>query len=247
MKFGIKTILLIAFFTGLGQGVFAQTSTQAWLEYIPTFSLPKSFSLEARAAYRTNFVDPRWHTYELRIMPKYKLNKYISFLFGVDMIRTHQYEQLATFEIREALGASFHFTPLKRIQTGVTIKGEQRNVQSLETKNWNSTTRLRILGSIKSPLNKKRMSEEHVLYAAAEIEAFLGNDDDIKERYANKFRVYAILGYKVCHNSKLEIMYIWQESKNTIYGDVTRGQNVLRLRFLQSFGGKKKENPSKLI
>ncbi len=218
----------------------AQKHYQTWLEYIPTFSLPKSFSLELRGAYRTEFEDPRWHTYELRTQPEYKLNKYIKFLFALDLIRTHQNDHLTTFEVREALGVSFHFTPGKRIQTGMTIKGEQRNVQNLETEEWESSTRLRILGNIKSPLNKKSMTEEHVLYGMAELEFFIGPDEEITERYANKLRVYAGMGYKVIHNLKLELLYMWQESRNTIHGDVSSGQNIFRFRVLHSFGAKKK-------
>ena len=221
------------------QDLNAQKNYQTWFEYVPTFSLPKSFSLEFRAAYRTEFEEPRWHTYEFRAEPKFKLNKYIGFLAAIDVIRTHQYDQLTTFEVREALGASFHFTPLKRIQTGITLRGEQRNVQNLETSDWNSSTRFRILANVKSPLNKKSMSAPNVLYAMAEIEFFISPDDDIKERYANKFRAYAAMGYKVRHNLKLEVLYMWQESKNTIHGDVSSPQNIFRFRVLHSFGTKK--------
>ncbi|PLW97336.1 MAG: hypothetical protein C0591_06795 [Marinilabiliales bacterium] len=218
----------------------AQTSFQGWLEYVPKISLPKSFSLEFRAAYRTNFEDPRWHTYEIRLQPEYKLNSYVTFMVAVDFIRTHQNDHLTTFEIREALVAALHITPRKRIQTGITVRGEQRNVQDLETKVWTSSTRLRLLGSVKSPLNKKSMSAEHVLYTYAELEFFITPDAEIQERYANKFRVYAAMGYKVKHNLKLELMYMWQESKNTIHGDLSTGQNIFRFRVLQSFGTKKK-------
>ena len=227
------------------QELNAQKHFQAWVEYVPTISLPKSFSIQFRAAYRTNFEDPRWRTFELRIQPEYKLNSYVAFMVAVDFIRTHQNEQLTTFEIREALVAAFHFTPHKRIQTGITLRGEQRNVQDLETNAWTSSTRLRLLGSVKSPLNKKSMSAEHVLYALFELEAFITPDDEIKERYANKLRVYAGTGYKVNHNFKLELIYMWQESKNTIHGDVSSAQNIFRFRVVQSFGKKKKAKPDK--
>lgn len=222
------------------QNLNAQTSFQGWLEYVPKISLPKSFSLEFRAAYRTNYEDPRWRAFELRIQPEYKLNSYVNFMLAVDFIRTHQSEHLTTFEIREALVAAFHFTPHKRIQTGITLRGEQRNVQDLETNDWTSSTRLRILGSVKSPLNKKSISEPNVLYAQVELEAFITPDDEIQERYANKLRVYAGMGYKIKHNLKLELVYMWQESKNTIHGDISSSQNIFRFRVLQSFGTKKK-------
>ena len=240
----IAVLIFCLFF--VVQNLYSQKKHyQAWIEYVPTISLPKSFSLQFRAAYRTNFEDPRWHTYELRIQPEYKLNSYVTFMVAVDFIDTHQNDHLTTFEIREALVAALHFTPKKRIQTGITIRGEQRNVQDLETSDWTSSTRLRLLANVKAPLNKKTMSAEHVLYTYAEMEFFITPDDEIQERYANKLRVYAAMGYKVLHNLKLELMYMWQEYKNTIHGDVSSAQNIFRFRVLQSFGTKKKNKTDK--
>jgi hypothetical protein len=246
MRNSIRWIALFLFGSFfLVQQLNAQKHFQAWIEYVPIISLPKSFSLELRAAYRTNFEYPRWRTFEFRTEPRFKLNRHVTFMLAIDLIRTHQNEQLTTFEVREALVVALHFTPQKRIQTGITLRGEQRNVQDLETNDWNSSTRLRILGIVKSPLNKKTMSAPNVLYASVDMEVFITPDDEIKERYANNLRLYAIMGYKFKSKLKLEVMYVWQESKNTIYGDVSSAQNIFRFRLLQSIGKRNKEKSGK--
>ena len=48
------------------------------------------------------------------------------------------------------------------------------------------------------------------------MESFFQNDEEVKERYANRFWFSVGNGHKLNHNLKFEIIYHIQQSGNTI-------------------------------
>lgn len=198
----------------------AQTSYQGWLEYKPSYALPRNYKLGMRASFRTNFEQPRWRTFEIRFMPEKKLGKHFDILASIQFLETLQFEEFSTSEIRLALGGRFHLLPGRRVESGVMARVEFRNVYEKETQEWTYTTRprLRIFGSV--PLNKKRISEDHALYVTSFVEFFYQNEDDVQERFSNRFWLRLGLGYKLNHNISFELLYSRQDSRNTFTTDI---------------------------
>jgi len=194
----------------------AQGSYQTWIEYHPTYSFQKNYNLGVLAAYKTNLEDPRWHTLEFDFMSHKKLSKNFDVMVSANYVETKQYEEISTLEIRPALGVIYHFLPGKRVSSGIFFKVEFRNIYAKPTGVWTYDTRprLRFFGSI--PLNKKRMTEDHTLYAASFLEFFFHDDKALEERYSSLSWFRLGLGYKLTKKLKLELMYTRQDSKNTI-------------------------------
>lgn len=202
----------------------AQSSYQVWLEYKPAYSFPRNYKIGMRASYRTNVEDPRWRTFELRLMPEKKLSKHIDIVASVQFLETLQYEAYSTSEIRLAVGGRWHFLPGRRVTSGVLARVEFRNVYKQEKKDWAYTTRGRIRIFASVPLNQKSMSGNNIWYTTGFVEFFLQNDKDIDERYANRMWFRLGMGYKLNHNLSFELVFNRQDSKNTIgdgYEDLT--------------------------
>ena len=47
------------------------------------------------------------------------------------------------------------------------------------------------------------------------------------------------MGYKLSHQWQFEIIYMWQESKNTLADDYENQQSIIRLRVKQTLNNKK--------
>lgn len=216
------------------QLINAQNTEQMWLEYKPTLAFKKDYKLAMRGSFRTNFVEPRWRTFEVRLMPEKKLTKHFDIVASLSFLETLQYESFSTTEIRPALGARFHFLPGRRVSSGLLARVEFRNIYEQEAKEWTYTTRprLRIFASI--PLNEKSMSLNNVLYATSYFEFFYQNDEDVQERYANRYWIRLGLGYKLNKKIKFELLYNRQDSKNTIdtsYEELTN-ENIFVFSFV---------------
>ena len=61
------------------------------------------------------------------------------------------------------------------------------------------------------PLNRERMIEDGARYVLADWEWFVPLDDP-EERFANRQRVRAGIGYRRSLNWRLEALYIWTRS-----------------------------------
>lgn len=229
----VPALVIICFLIG-PQLLNAQNTEQMWLEYKPTYGFKKDFKLAMRGSFRTNFVDPRWRTLELRLMPEKKLNKHFDILVSLSFLETLQNESLSTSEIRPAVGARFHFLPGRRVSSGVLARVEFRNVYKKESQEWTYTTRPRLRIFASMPLNEKSMSLDNVLYVTSYFEFFYQNDEDLQERYANRYWIRLGLGYKLNKKIKFELLYNRQDSKNTIdtsYEELTN-ENIFVFSFI---------------
>ncbi|MDN3641913.1 DUF2490 domain-containing protein [Lutimonas halocynthiae] len=211
----------------------AQESGQIWFEYKPAYSFSKGYKLGMRASLRTNLEDPRWRTFEVRFMPEKKLNLHFDILASLQFLETLQYKGLTTSEIRFSAGGRYHFLPGKRIKSGVMARIEFRNIYKKEAMEWTYATRPRLQFFASMPLNEKSMSPDHVWYITSFVEFFYQNEDDVQERYANRYWIRLGLGYKINKKIQLELLYNRQDSKNTItdgYEDLSK-ENILVFSF----------------
>lgn len=74
---------------------------------------------------------------------------------------------------------------------------------------------------------------DNLWYLILDVEQFVVLDQDVQERFANRFRLRTGLGYRVNYGLRLEFMYTMQRSKNTIDGDFTTSDNIFRFRIKQ--------------
>lgn len=212
----------------------AQSSEQVWMEYMLNYPFANSYNIEFAATYSSVLDQPKWRSFDVQLTPEYALSNHVDLMAALFAGSTFQNQSLSTFEIREMLGTRIHFTPNKRILTRLLVRFEQRNLQDEETKEWDHSTRTRLRLETITPLNKPTMySGDKLWYAIVDGESFIVLDQDVKERFANRFRLRTGIGYRVNYSFRLEFVYTLQQSKNTIGDDFNTSDNIFRFRIKQ--------------
>ena len=84
------------------------------------------------------------------------------------------------------------------------------------------------------PLNKERLSDDGARYLLADWEWFAPVDEP-NERFANKQRIRAGLGYRRSFKWRFEFLYMWTRSRNTIDEGFSTSDNIIDLRVKRVF------------
>lgn len=71
---------------------------------------------------------------------------------------------------------------------------------------------------------------DKLLYSILDSEGFVVVDQDVNERFANRYRLRAGIGYRINYNFRLEFVVTLQVSNNTIEGDIDTTDHIFRLR-----------------
>ena len=219
------------------------TSEQIWFEYLINYAFANSFNLENAFKYSTVLDAPRWQSFEFTPTLDYSLTPHVDISFATAIERTDQTESFSTFEVRPVLGTRIHITPHRRILTRALIRQEQRNIQNLETKDWDNSWRSRFRAEMLIPINKKSFFDDKLWYGILDAEWFLTVDSDVDERFANRFRVRMGIGYRLSYSSRFEFIYMIQESKNAIEDSFYTSDNIFRFRYKHYL---RKHKPSKM-
>lgn len=206
-------------------------SNQVWGEYMFNLPFANAYNIELASSYSTVLDDPKWRAFDVQVTPEYSITQHIDVMAALYTGKTFQSQSLTTTEFREMLGARFHFTPHKRILTRLLVRFEQRNIKNDETDEWKHSMRSRFRAETLTPINKKTMFDgDKLVYLILDAEAFVVMDQDVEERFANRFRLRAGLGYRLNYNFRFEFLYTLQESRNTIEEDTYTADNIFRFR-----------------
>jgi hypothetical protein len=211
---------------------------QFWLEYRPTYKLEHDFRLAMRVSYRTNFDDPRWNAAEFRMMPEKTLNDFVDVFAGVQFIETVQSTFIKTLETRSIVGMRWLFTPQSRIEFGIKPRLEYRYIYNQSTHTGIGTPRFRFRVYANLPLNQKTMSADRVCYVISNVEIFLLQEDKLMELFSNRIWLWLGTGYKVNNSLKMELVYNFQESKNTLESNKISKYHIVRILFRHTLNSK---------
>ncbi len=215
---------------------------QIWSEYMLNMPFGKAFNVEHAFSYSTLLNTPRWHAFDYAATLEYSINPYVDVMVAGIVSYTHQTESYNTVELRPVLGTRLRFTPEKRLRTALLLRFEQRNVQNLDTKDWETVFRPRVRAELVYPFNKSSLNADKVWYGVADAEALFGAND-VQERFANRFRTRFGLGYKLNYSMRFEVMFMLQRSRNELDHDFESSDHIIRLRFKQFLHKKPQNNP----
>jgi hypothetical protein len=219
------------------------SSAQTWFEYMLNYSFANSFNLENAFKYSTVLDSRKWQSFEFTPTLDYSLTGRIDLSFSTAFEFTDQTESVSTFEVRPVIGTRIHLTPHQRILLRALIRLEDRNIQDLDTKDWDHVLRPRLRAELLIPLNRKTYFEDKLWYGVADAEWFLSVDDDVNERFANRFRIRTGIGYRLNYSSRFEFIYMIQKSKNTIEDSFYTSDHIFRFRYKHYL---RKHKPSKM-
>ncbi len=229
-----KYIPFISFFLIAGTIQGQESSNQIWNEYMFNIPFANVYNVELAANYSTALESPEWRSLEFQVTPEWSISQYVDVMGGILLGSTIQSESTTTFELREMLGARIHFTPNKRILTRMLVRFEQRNQLNQESGLWENSHRSRIRAEAIIPINKQSMfAGDKLWYGILDVESFLVLDKNLDERFANRFRLRAGIGYRISYGTRLEFVYTIQQSKNTIDDNFNTTDNIFRFRIKQ--------------
>lgn len=199
------------------------------------------FTLELAPTYSTVLDQPRWRSLDLQLSPEYNINKHLDIVSAILYNNTFQNAQVTTNEIREMIGVRYYLTPDQWYSTRLLLRLEQRNQYDKSTDTWNHSTRSRLRAEAVIPLKRRKLSDgDKIWYVLTDIEGFIVLDKDLEERFANRLRYRAGVGYKFNTMFRAEVVYTLQLSRNTIEGDMSTADNIIRLRLKQFLPLRKK-------
>lgn len=87
-------------------------------------------------------------------------------------------------------------------------------------------------------------NKDKLWYGIADAEWFIVMDEDVDERFANRFRFRSGIGYRINYNIRLEVLYTYQESRNQYENATYTQDNIYRFRLRHFIN---KSNPSKAL
>ena len=240
-----KIFVLLGCIMSLNNPVRAQSpNEQLWFEHMLNYPFANSFNLENTFVYSTLLNSPRWWSYEYTPTLEYAIHSHVDFLLGVTLSYTAQSDDYNTFEVRPYLGTRIHITPNKRVLTRVYIRLEQRNLENLDTKDWETVWRPRARLESLIPINRKSAYEDKLWYGILDVEWLFSADNDVHERFANRFRLRIGVGYRLSYNSRFEFIYMAQQSKNAIDESFYTSDNIFRFRYKHFL---RKKKPTKML
>ncbi|MFN3841146.1 MAG: DUF2490 domain-containing protein [Cyclobacteriaceae bacterium] len=205
---------------------------QIWAEYMLNYPFAQNWNIENAFTYSTLMGTPKWRAYDYSVTLEWSVNPYVNLITQGIVSYTNQTDPYSTLELRPVFGTRVQFTPDKRIQTRLFIRLEQRNFKDLEAREWSHVYRPRARAEAIIPLNKKSYFEDNLWYAITDIE-FLFINQDVEERFANRFRWRIGGGYRIRYNLRFEFMYMLQASRNTLEDDFETSDNIFRFRVKQ--------------
>jgi hypothetical protein len=84
------------------------------------------------------------------------------------------------------------------------------------------------------PLNRAKITDDGARYLLADWEWFIPVED-LSERFANKQRIRTGLGFRPNARWRVELIYAWTRSRQTIDEDFTTADNIFNVRIKRVF------------
>jgi hypothetical protein len=196
------------------------------------YPFANNWNLENAFTYSTLMGTPKWRAYDYSAALEWSVTNHIDLIAQGVISYTNQTETVSTLELRPILGTRVHFTPNSRVQTRLLLRLEQRNFQDLDTKAWDQVYRPRVRAETIIPINKPSYFDDRLWYAIADMEWLFVNND-VEERFANRFRMRVGGGYRVHYGLRVEFLYMLQQSRNTIEEGYVSSDNIFRIRVKQ--------------
>lgn len=210
----------------------AQKHQQVWLDYQLDLPFKNQYLFEVTTSYQTVLTDSaKWRSMSISPVFEYHYLNRLDFLSGIPFFYTNQTTNYNSFEIAPYIGARFHITQNKRIDSRLIFKLEERFFQNLETHSWEESNRMRLKAEAWVAINRQNLFQDNLWYAILDYEEFIVVDEQVNERYANRLRARFGIGYRLNYKNRFEIIYTLQSSRNEIHGDLISNDNVLQLRY----------------
>jgi hypothetical protein len=227
VRTGLTTVLLLLI---PGAGI-AQTTTQVWanmtFDWVKSDRVTLAINTEPKVLVSAPPGDPGWATLDVTPSVEYRRGQWFDMVTEVMVGRTKQTDDLDSTEVTPRIGFRLHLLsnlrqaiagerrPKRRLVLRDLVRVEWRTLYYSTDKPDASTVRLRNRFESLWPINRPRITDNGASYLSADWEWFvpLGDPD---ERFANRQRIRAGIGYRRSAAWRFEGRYVWNRSRNTI-------------------------------
>ncbi len=223
----------------------AQKHQQLWVDYQVDLPFANQYLFEVTTSYQTVLTDSaKWRSLSLSPVFEYQFLTQIDFLGGVPFFYTYQTTTYNSFEIDPYIGARYHLSQNRRIDSRLIFKLEERFFKNLETHSWEESNRMRFKAEAWVAINGQNLYQDKLYYAILDYEQFFVVDEQVNERFANRLRARFGIGYRLNYKNRFELIYTLQSSRNEIHGDLISNDNVLQLRYKMFLNPRISNKPS---
>jgi hypothetical protein len=229
----------------------AQSNLQLWGDFSLNSVLQRhdrvswSVDFEPQALIAAPEGDPTWYSTSVTPAGEYAVYSWMDAVAELGTTYTRQTDGLRSFELTPRGGVRFHTKLLRKVPTiipknvfqhelsptrrGVVrdlIRIEQRNIFYTGDDPTTSTARLRNRIEFLYPLNRARTTDDGGRIFMADWEWFIPLGDTT-ERFASRQRIRAGLAFRRSYNWRLETLYIWNRSRNTLDEPFSTSDNII--------------------
>ena len=235
----------------------AQTNLQLWgnltLDWVKSPRLAYELDIEPKALLAAPEGDPGWHAVDVTPNVEYAWTSWLDLVAEAAAGYTKQTDEVNSWEVTPRAGARFHLfsrdvptvvpdrplqaelPPRRRVVVRDLVRVEARNLfYTGAGTGTSSTVRFRNRLEVLAPLNRARLSDDGARYILADWEWFIPLGDP-EERFANKQRIRAGLGYRPSARWRYELLYMWTRSRNTIEDGFTTNDHIIDIRIRRVF------------
>ena len=210
----------------------SQQSTQTWFDFVMDYPFRSQYLAELELSYQSMLDgDSTWRSYNITPTFEYQFFTSVDLVASAPLSYTVQTEDSETFESRITLETRWHITQNKRVNTRFVLKGDKRFFQDMETREWDSSTRIRFKLEATVAINRPNLYQDKLWYAITDYEQFIVMDKQLEERYANRRRGRLGAGYRLDYKNRFELIYTLQVSRDEIQDSFESTDNVLQLRY----------------
>ena len=184
---------------------------------------------------------PGWATLDVTPSVEFSRGNWFDMTGELLVARTRQTDNLTTTEITPRVGVRFHILSnlaneidkerrsARRYVLRNYARIEWRHLSYSDTTPDSSTGRFRDRIENLFPLNRARVTDDGAVYLTADAEWFW-TQSDVQERFANKQRGRAGIGYRRNYAWRLETLYVWDRSRDSAAQGFARVDNVLDVK-----------------
>ena len=235
----------------------AQTNLQLWgnltLDWVKSPRLAYELDLEPKVLLAAPEGEPGWHAMDVTPNVEYAWKSWLDLVGEAVVGYTQQTDDVNSWEATPRAGARFHlfsrdlptavpdrplqkeYPPRRRVVVRDLARVEARNLfYTGAGTGTSSSVRFRNRLEVLAPLNRARLSDDGARYILADWEWFIPLGDP-EERFANKQRIRAGVGYRRSARWRYELLYMWTRSRNTIEDGFTTNDNIIDIRIKRVF------------
>lgn len=240
--------LIVLLVSGAPGRADAQTNLQLWgnltLNWVKSDRLVYELDIEPKVLLARPDGDPGWRNLDVTPNVEFSPTGWLDLVGEVATGYTQQTDEVNTTEISPRAGVRFHLfsrargprgllperAPLRRVVVRNLVRVESRNFfySGAETGS-DSSVRFRNRFEFLVPLNKEKLTIDGARYVLADWEWFIPLEDPT-ERFANKQRIRTGFGYRRSFAWRVEALYIWTRSRQTIDEEFDTSDNIIDIR-----------------